>query len=163
MEDGDQMSEPKPAVPSAPIRDLGQQSVEVFQTATGGSIGVTKQSSLEFLPDKGDVAISKERLKKISDICEDAIASKRNAADLFLGVASLFAGAFFSGWFSGVPYDSSIKGILTYTIFPVIAAGCGIAYFFLHRNDYISVNTLATHVKEYIPEDFLKTGDKHES
>jgi hypothetical protein len=47
-----------------------------------------------------------------------------------LGIASLFAGAFISAIISGIPIENSFKSIIFYILSPMIAVGCGVAFFF---------------------------------
>lgn len=118
---------------------------------------------VELPPVQGELAISKKDLQKITEICSSAGRTKLHLTDLFLGLASLFAGTSITGLISGFPYDLSFRSILSFNISPAIAVGSCVAFFFSRNAEHISAKSIADHILEYIPGDFLKTGDNHES
>lgn len=98
------------------------------------------------------VALDTHAVKKVQSLCAKAKKSRFPIAEVFLGIASLFLGAFLSALIAKVPYEMSFASILSYNICPVGGAGFGVAYFFYRQNDSADVVRLATQIEECICE-----------
>lgn len=156
------MVEPIPEsvdMPTNPTADPQQEMLGI-QQKSASIIRLPQERLVELPPVQGEMAISKKDLQKITEICSSARKTRLHWADLFLGLASLFAGAFITGLISGFPYDVSFQSILSFNISPAIAVGSSVAFFFSRKNEHTSVKSMADHILEYIPEELLKLGDK---
>ena len=97
------------------------------------------------------VAVDSRNIEKIYSICKDASSKRTPWTDVMLGIASLFAGAFISAIISGIPIENSFKSIIFYILSPMIAVGCGVAFFFNRKNEGSDVHDIAKHILEYLP------------
>ena len=91
-------------------------------------------------------------IRKIKSVCEEAQKGKFTYAEVFLGIASLFLGAFLGSLMSQVPYELTFRGILSYTICPIGGIGFGVAYWFCRKNDMKDIKYWAEKVSEYIED-----------
>ena len=99
------------------------------------------------------VAVNLDSIKKIHSICNQIKSSDSSAGEILLGIATLFAGAFFSAIISSVPYILEWKSILFYGISPVVAVSCFIAFLLLRKNREFSNKEFADRILEYLPDD----------
>lgn len=73
-------------------------------------------------------------------------------AEMLLGLSSLFAGAFLSAIISGVALEANWRSVVFYIISPAVAAGCGVAFFFLRKQNQTTAKSLADHIVEFLPD-----------
>ena len=96
------------------------------------------------------VLLDVSSVNKIKVECEKAKKIQFPYAELFLGIASLLLGAFFSALISGVNYEFNFVSILFYSICPVFGIGTGVAYFFFRKKGIVDIKEFAEKVEEHI-------------
>lgn len=109
------------------------------------------------------IAINVSAIRKIRSECACAKKNKFTYAELWLGLCTLFLGAFFSALISQIPYEVSFLSILFYSICPVFGGIFGVAYFFCRKNSNKDIVQLAEKIEDYIidPEDMEETKNEH--
>lgn len=96
--------------------------------------------------------VSIENIKRIRELCKCAKTKSFPYGDLFLGIATLFAGAFISALTSGIAFEIGWKAIAFYTVSPAISLGCFVAYGFNRKNEALFKNEFATRILECLPD-----------
>lgn len=96
------------------------------------------------------VVLDASSVKKIKEECKKAQKVCFPYAEVFLGVASLLIGAFFSAILSKVTYELRFLSIFFYTICPVGGVGAGVAYWFCRRKDTSDIKLFAEKIEGYI-------------
>ena len=66
-----------------------------------------------------------------------------------MGLSTLLMGAFLSAIMSQVTYKFQILSVFFYTICPSLAVGCGIAYFFLRKNEIDDIKKFAEKIEYF--------------
>lgn len=97
--------------------------------------------------------ISNDNLDKIKTLCYKAEEIQFPLTELFLGIATLFAGATISAIISGINFEMGWKALLFYVVSPMISVGCYVAYYFLRKNENVTKKELAHYVLEHLPRD----------
>lgn len=119
-------------------------------------IGVENNEKLQYSLTY-DVAIPKPNNKVVLDIsainkalliCRHAKKKRFPFAEVFLGAASLFIGAFFGALVSKVPYEASLASILSYNVFTVLGVGFAVAYVFCRDKESNDAVQLATKIED---------------
>lgn len=119
---------------------------------SSGTMEVNQTNVVKYYDKLTSIAVEEKNIQKIKEICRNAEEPHMPAAEICLSISSLFAGAFFSAIISGIQMEFSWKAIVFYILCPMIAVGCGVAFFFLRHNEQISVNTIAIRILENLPE-----------
>lgn len=101
------------------------------------------------------VSIDKISVQKIKKVCEDANKEKFPYAEVFLGMSTLFLGAFLSALLSKIPYAFNFIGVLSYSVCPFAGIGFGVAYIFKRKNNANDIKVFSEKILEYI-EDSLE-------
>ena len=114
-------------------------------------------------PEEKKIAINVSAIKKVRYECECAKKNKFTYAELWLGIATMLIGAFFSALISKVPYELNILSVLFYSICPIGGVGFGVAYFFCRNNNNRDIVQFAEKIEEYIldPEEMEESGNEH--
>lgn len=103
------------------------------------------------------VSVPKPGKKKLIDeacvekiMAECAKAKKKTFpwAELLLGIATMFIGAFLSALISKMPYEFSFLSVLFYSICPILGIGCFVAYIFCRKLDGENIKKFAETVEE---------------
>ena len=96
------------------------------------------------------VAIRASSIRKILKACKDTKKNEFTWSELFLGLSTLFIGAFFSAIISQVEYTSKFLSVFLYSICPMVGVSFFVAYFFCRKASSIDASRLAELVEEYI-------------
>lgn len=114
-------------------------------------------------PEEKKIAINISAIRKIRYECACAKENKFTYAELWLGLSTLFFGAFFSALISKIPYKVNFLSIFFYSVCPVLGGIFGVAYFFCRKNNNRDIVQLAEKIEEYIidPEDMEETRNEH--
>ena len=114
-------------------------------------------------PEEKNIAINISAIRKIRYECACAKENKFTYAELWLGLSTLFFGAFFSALISKIPYKVNFLSIFFYSVCPVLGGIFGVAYFFCRKNNNRDIVQLAEKIEEYIidPEDMEETRNEH--
>ena len=133
------------------------------------NIITNNRNALEFgqthkvrFPELGEfIAIDESNITKVKEICNEAKKVKYSYAELLLGLASLFLGAFFSAIISKVDYGFHSLSIFFYTFCPAAGVGCGVAYLFYRNKIVIDIKQFALRIEDAI-DSTVKLIDKVE-
>lgn len=124
---------------------------------TGNVINSSDNQSLQYelmhsvvLPPEEKKIINISTLRKVRQECKKVKKSKFSFAELWLGFATMFLGAFLSALMSKMPYELSFLSVLFYTICPIGGVGFGISYFYCRNNENRSITQFAEKIEEYI-------------
>ena len=114
-------------------------------------------------PEEKKIAINISAIRKIRYECACAKENKFTYAELWLGLSTLFFGAFFSALISKIPYKVNFLSIFFYSVCPVLGGIFCVAYFFCRKNNNRDIVQLAEKIEEYIidPEDMEETRNEH--
>lgn len=128
-------------------------NVPTGNISTDGAVELrqTNTNVVKFEQKKESVMVDSRNIKKPHSICEDVNSQRFPWADVMLSVASLFAGTFISAIISGISLDGSVKSVVFYILSPVIAVGCGVAFFFTRR-----IERKASYKQVKKPHDYAK-------
>ena len=99
-------------------------------------------------------------IQKIKKTCEEAQKERFPYAELFLGISSLFLGAFLGALMSQVPYTFSFLGVLSYSICPIAGIGFGVAYILNRKNNANEIKNFAGKILEYVDDSVEAEGDE---
>lgn len=126
-------------------------NVSTGNISNGGLIELRQTNVVKFDQKIESFAIDSRNIVKLHAICEKVSLQRFPWADVLLGIASIFAGAFISAFASGVSLEWSVRSVVFYILSPVLAVGCGVAYFFTRKIEEADVHELAEHIREYLP------------
>lgn len=118
----------------------------------GRTLEIQQRNVVKFNEQIESIIIEVKSVKKINSLCQNIEEPKMPWAEVFLGLASLFAGAFISALISGIQLNSSWRSIVFYIISPVVAVGCGVAFLFLRKQGLVAAKMLAEQVVGLLPE-----------
>ena len=88
-------------------------------------------------------------IKKVRKYCDDAQKSDFPYSELFLAICTTCIGCFLGALTSNIQL-LSLRGILMYIVSSIVAAGTGVAYFFVRKDSIRDINRLCKEIKEYI-------------
>ena len=106
------------------------------------------------------ILVDVKSVQKIHELCEAARKEKFPFAELFLGVSTLFLGAFLGALISQVPYVFTFIGIFSYSICPIAGIGFGVAYIFSRKSNGIDNKMFAEKISEYLEDSFIVEGEE---
>ena len=87
-------------------------------------------------------------IEKIKNECTSVKKTTFPIAELLLGLATLFLGAFLSAVMSQIEYKFAFLSILFYSICPVVGIGTFVAYFFCRKNEGDNIKTFAEKIED---------------
>ena len=132
-----------------------EDPVGTIKSGEGLQICIPQNRYVVFPQYHGDVAVEKDKLKDIAILCKNASNTKYHLDDLYLSIASLFAGVIISAIFSRTPVDGSLKCIFCYTLSPAGFVGGLVAFLYSRKMEYTSVKNLADQIMNYLPKEIM--------
>ena len=127
-----------------------EQTGNVINSSDNQSLQYEQMHSVVLPPEETKIAINISTLKKVRHECQKVKESKFSLAELWLGFATMFLGAFLSALMSKTPYELSLLSVLSYTICPIGGVGFGISYFYCRNNENRNITQFAERIEEYI-------------
>ncbi len=106
--------------------------------------------------------IEVKTVEKLRSICEKVEEPKIPLNEILLGLSSLFAGAVLSALTSGIALEANWRSVFFYIISPIVAVGCGVAFFFLRKLSQVSAKSLADRIVELLPDVDTDCGKEQE-
>ena len=137
---------------------ITKDAENVISQDTNNELQYNQKISVKVPEPSEKVLLDLKNINKIKNECDKIKNNRFPCAEVFLGVSSLFLGAFLSALISQISYELKFLSILFYTICPAVGIGCGVAYFFCRKNDIYSAKQLAEKIEDYISND-LDGGD----
>ena len=122
------------------------------QLGSSGTLELQQKNVVKFNNQVESTLIELKTVEKLHSICEKVEEPKMPWAEMLLGLSSLFAGAFLSAIISGVALEANWRCVVFYIISPAVAAGCGVAFFFLRKQNQATAKSLADHIVEFLPD-----------
>ena len=135
-------------------------AVNVIGSESNGTLQYSQIFDVKVPKANKKVLVDAGVIKKIQLLCAQAKTEKFPFAEVFLGVASLFWGAFLSALISGVSYEASFVSILSYNVCPVGGVGFGVAYFFCRKKGFADMVQLATRIEECICDSVIEESEE---
>lgn len=123
----------------------------VISTNANSMLQYEQKHNVVLPPEEQMIAISARTIKKMKDECSDAKKQTFPYAELWLGLATLFLGAFLSALISQINYELKFLSVLFYSICPVGGVGFGVSYFFCRKNNMVSIADFAKRIDEQLP------------
>lgn len=118
-----------------------------------GSVMEVTQTNIVTLPKQVEsIAVNKLDIIKIQVLCNDVVKEIGWWHDFYLGIATLSLGATLSAIISNVPFQLDWRGLLFYTLAPMVSIGAFVAYGLKRQHESTSKKDFANHILEYLPE-----------
>lgn len=130
----------------------GAGNSSTTQLGNSGMLELQQKNVVKFNNQVESTIIELKTVEKLRSICEKVEEPKVSWPEILLCFASLFAGAFLSAIISGIVLAVNWKSIAFYVISPALATGCGVAFFFMRKQNQTSAKSLADHIVELLPE-----------
>ena len=136
------------------MQDLASQTTiqENIDNPIGNVFEYTQTNVVRYNDHIESVAIDKRKIERIKKLCNQGDNKKIPVADIFLGLSTLFAGAFLSALASSVPFELGWKAVVFYILSPVITTGCFVAFLFLRHDTNMSVESFSEKILEYLSD-----------
>ena len=128
------------------------------QLGSSGTLELQQKNVVKFNNQVESTLIELKTVEKLRFICEKVEEPKMPWPEIFLGLSSLFAGAFLSALISGIVLEANWRSILFYIASPSVAVGCGVAFFFLRKQNQASAKSLADHIVDFLPDVDIEQG-----
>ena len=132
------------------VGDAGNTST--VQLGRSGTLELQQKNVVKYNNEVNSTIIELKTVEKIRLICEKAEEPKKPWPEILLGLSSLLAGAFLGALISGIALEMSWRSIAFYILSPSVAVGCGVAFFFMRKQNQTSAKSLADHILEYLPD-----------
>lgn len=108
-----------------------EEAGNVIDEKSNHTLQYEQKHNVVLPPEEKKIAINISAIRKIRYECACAKENKFTYAELWLGLSTLFFGAFFSALISKIPYKVNFLSIFFYSVCPVLGGIFGVAYFFL--------------------------------
>ena len=140
-----------------------EEAGNVIDEKSNHTLQYEQKHNVVLPPEEKKIAINISAIRKMRYECACAKENKFTYAELWLGLSTLFFGAFFSALISKIPYKVKFLSIFFYSVCPVLGGIFGVAYFFCRKNNNRDIVQLAEKIEEYIidPEDMEETRNEH--
>lgn len=140
-----------------------EEAGNVIDEKSNHTLQYEQKHNVVLPPEEKKIAINISAIRKIRYECACAKENKFTYAELWLGLSTLFFGAFFSALISKIPYKVNFLSIFFYSVCPVLGGIFSVAYFFCRKNNNRDIVQLAEKIEEYIidPEDMEETRNEH--
>lgn len=129
---------------------ISEDAENIMPNDTNAELQYSQTYSVRVPKPEDKIVLDASSVRKIKAECEKAQKVQFPYAELFLGIASLLIGAFFSAILSKVTYELKFLSIFFYTICPVGGVGAGVAYWFCRRKDTSDIKSFAEKIEGYI-------------
>ena len=142
------------------LNNIASQDAENIVSINGSEIQYSQPMLLHVPKASKMLLIDESKIRKVHVICATVKTSKFPIAELFLSLASLFLGAFFSSFISQIEYASK-RGIFFYTVCPILGVIFLCAYVLKRNRALIDTHQLAEQIENYleIDEDAIVEAD----
>ena len=129
------------------------ETADAFIPDTNNNVLSYSQSYNVIVPRTHDFAtISVKAVQKMNAICQEAQEAKFSLADLFLGLGTLFLGAFLGALTAGISLEPTLQFIFFYTVCPATGIGCIVAYSFSRNKQTDDIKQFSKRVAEILQE-----------
>lgn len=129
---------------------ISEDAENIMPNDTNAELQYSQTYSVRVPKPEDKIVLDASFVRKIKAECEKAQKVQFPYAELFLGMASLLIGAFFSAILSKVTYELKLLSIFFYNICPVGGVGAGVAYWFCRRKDTSDIKLFAEKIEGYI-------------
>lgn len=126
---------------------ISEDAENIMPNDTNAELQYSQTYSVRVPKPEDKIVLDASSVRKIKEECEKAQKVQFPYAELFLGMASLLIGAFFSAILSKVTYELKFLSIFFYTICPVGGVGAGVAYWFCRRKDTSDIKLFAEKIE----------------
>ena len=129
---------------------ISEDAENIMPNDSNTELQISQTYSVRVPKPEDKIVLDASSVRKIKAECEKAQKVQFPYAELFLGIASLLIGAFFSAILSKITYELKFLSIFFYTICPVGGVGAGVAYWFCRRKDSSDIKLFAEKIEGYI-------------